>query len=262
MRCTILASGSKGNCTYLEGEDSSILIDAGLPAKEILSRITLSGGDPERIRGIFVTHEHGDHIRGLDVTARKLGVPIFGTEGTLREFLDSRRTSKKPVTVTRADCGERVALDGFTVEPFATSHDACEPCGFRIREGDTSLGFCTDTGIITPGMQEILKGCDSLVLESNHCPDMLKNGPYPPSLKRRIQSRVGHLSNDAARTFLHELDGDLSTLILAHLSEVNNTPEKAQASGMEGLGLYYSDVTLFVASMLTREPCWSRTFDL
>ncbi|MEN6609522.1 MAG: MBL fold metallo-hydrolase [Methanoregulaceae archaeon] len=262
MRCTILASGSKGNCTYLEGEDSSILIDAGLPTKEILSRLALAGGDAGKIRGIFVTHEHGDHIRGLDVLARRLDIPIYGTEGTLREFIDARKTSRKPVRVIRADCGETVELDGFMVEPFATSHDACEPCGFRVREGDTSLGFCTDTGIITSGMQEILKDCDSLVLESNHCPDMLRNGPYPPSLKRRIQSRVGHLSNDAARTFLHELNGDLRTLILAHLSEVNNTPEKAHASGRDGLGLYYSDVTLFVASMQTASPCWSRTFEL
>jgi phosphoribosyl 1,2-cyclic phosphodiesterase len=262
MRCTILASGSKGNCTYLEGEDSSILIDAGLPAKEILSRLMLASGRRDLIRGIFVTHEHTDHIRGVDVLARQLGVPVYGTEGTLNEFLDTRRSSKKRLDVRRCNTDEQVMIDGFIVEPFATSHDACEPCGFRIRESGITLGFCTDTGIITRRMQEMLKDCDVLILESNHCPEMLRTGPYPESLKRRIRSRVGHLSNDAACRFLHGLNGDLRSLVLAHLSEVNNTPEKALASGREGLGLYYGDVNVFVASMLANPPCWSRAIEL
>ncbi len=252
MRCTMLASGSKGNCIYLEGEESAILIDCGLSAKEILTRITEAGGCPERILGIFVTHEHTDHIRGLDVLARRLGVPVFGTEGTLAEAAGCRKHSKKPVDIRKMRCHEPVRVDGFLVEAFATSHDAREPCGFRVDEAGVSLGCCTDTGTVTSGMERMMKGCDALILESNHCPEMLRTGPYPEYLKRRIRSKVGHLSNEDACRFLHGMDSDLRTVILAHLSEVNNTPEKALASGREGLGLYYSDVKLVIASVLTK----------
>ncbi|PKL56442.1 MAG: MBL fold metallo-hydrolase, partial [Methanomicrobiales archaeon HGW-Methanomicrobiales-5] len=198
MRCTTLASGSKGNCFFIEGENSALLIDAGLSAKETLGRIAAAGLDAGHISAVLVTHEHGDHIRGLDVLIRKLNIPAYATEGTLHDFLHYRRTSDKPVDCRVCRYDNEFAVGDFFIEPFATSHDAAEPCGFVIRENGLRFGYCTDTGILTPQMVDRLMRCDGIVLESNHCPDMLANGPYPESLKRRIRSKRGHLSNQAA----------------------------------------------------------------
>ncbi len=247
MQCTILASGSKGNCVFIDGGSDALLVDAGLSAKETLARIQRAGLDPEKIGAILVTHEHGDHVRGLDVLARRLSVPVYATEGTLHDFLNHRRTSEKPLESRVCRAREPFTVAGFSIEPFSTSHDANEPCGFVIREGDLSLGYCTDTGVITPVMLQLLSGCDGIVLESNHCPDMLENGPYPESLKRRIRSKRGHLSNVAAASCLRDLK-DVPEFILAHLSEMNNTPEKALASARDGLGLFYPEKRVVIAT--------------
>jgi phosphoribosyl 1,2-cyclic phosphodiesterase len=248
MRCTVLASGSKGNSVVLEGDAGSILIDAGLSAKETLLRMARAGIDPEHLLAILVTHEHGDHIRGLDVLSRKRELPVYATEGTLADFLNHRRTSVKPLESRVCRYHEQFTIGDFLVEPFATSHDAAEPCGFIITEGDCRLGYCTDTGILTPRMLELLRPCDAIVLESNHCPDMLQNGPYPESLKRRIRSKRGHLSNPAAAACLQDFGKDVPEVILAHLSEMNNTPEKAKGSAREGLGLFYEETRVIVAT--------------
>jgi phosphoribosyl 1,2-cyclic phosphodiesterase len=248
MRCTILASGSKGNCTIIEGQGGAILIDAGLSAKETLERLSNASCTADTIRAVLVTHEHGDHIKGLDVLARKLAVPIYATEGTLNDFLCHRRTSTKALTTHTCRAQETFTIDDFTITPFATSHDAAEPCGYVVRENGARLGYCTDTGILTLQMVSLLKDCDGMVLESNHCPDMLANGPYPESLKRRIRSSRGHLSNRAAAKALQVLGKDVPQVILAHLSEINNTPERARASAREGLGLFYEEKMLTVAT--------------
>ncbi len=248
MRCTILASGSKGNCTIIEGQGGAVLIDAGLSAKETLERLKNVSCAADSIRAVLVTHEHGDHIRGLDVLARKLSIPIYATEGTLNDFLCHRRTSTKALTTHTCRARETFTVDDFTITPFATSHDAAEPCGYIIGENGARLGYCTDTGILTPQMVALLRDCDGIVLESNHCPDMLKNGPYPESLKRRIRSRHGHLSNTAASDVLRTLGKDVPQVILAHLSEINNTPERARASARDGLGLFYEEKMVIVAT--------------
>lgn len=248
MRCTTLASGSKGNCFFIEGESGALLIDAGLSAKEILVRISAAGLDAGRINAVLVTHEHGDHLRGLDVLIRKLDIPAYATEGTLHDFLHHRRTSDKSVDCRVCRYDNVFAVADFSIEPFATSHDAAEPCGFIIRENGLRVGYCTDTGILTPSMLERLRRCDGVVLESNHCPDMLANGPYPESLKRRIRSKRGHLSNPAAAAGLQAMGKDLPQVILAHLSETNNTPERVSASAREGLGLFYDELNVIVAS--------------
>lgn len=248
MRCTILASGSKGNCTFIEGSDAAILVDAGLSAKEALARMARAGLDSSRIDAILVTHEHGDHVRGLDVLARKLDVPIYGTSGTLGDFLGHRRTSSKPIESRICTCGERFNIGNLSILPYATSHDAAEPCGYIVREDGLSLGYCTDTGIVTPAMMALLRQCDGLVLESNHCPEMLATGPYPESLKRRIRSKRGHLSNAAAAGILREFGKDTPPVILAHLSEINNTPERAMASARDGLGLFFAQACVSVAT--------------
>jgi phosphoribosyl 1,2-cyclic phosphodiesterase len=247
MKITCLASGSKGNCIYVEGDDGALLVDAGLTAKEIKKRLSDAGGDEGRIRGILVTHEHIDHIRGVDVLARRLGVPVVGTAGTLAAY-SSARTSSKPVDLIRASPCEALDLGGFSVTPFLTAHDAAEPCGYRIAEGDISLGCCLDTGIVTPGIERVLSCCDAIVLESNHCPQMLEEGPYPEFLKKRIRSKHGHLSNAAAATCLGDIGRNLTAVVLAHLSEVNNTPEKALQSAEGGLGLLLDGIDLIIGS--------------
>jgi phosphoribosyl 1,2-cyclic phosphodiesterase len=256
MRCTILASGSKGNCVFLEGESGAILLDAGLSKKEILRRISRSHLDAGQIGAVLVTHEHGDHIKGLDVLARSLDIPVYATEGTLHDFLFHRRTSEKRIDSHVCRYYERFMVGDFLIEPFATSHDAAEPCGFIIRENGLTIGYCTDTGIITPRMVGLLKRCDAIVLESNHCTEMLENGPYPEPLKRRIRSKRGHLSNTSAASCLRELGRDVPHIILAHLSEINNTPKKAMVSAREGLGLFFDEKTLIVASQCgTSDNC-------
>lgn len=254
MRCTVLASGSKGNSAVIEGATGTLLIDAGLSARELFRRMASLGLDPSSIDAILVTHEHGDHIRGLDVTARKLDVPVYATEGTLRDFLGFRKVSKKPLVHITCRYHERLTIGDFSVEPFATSHDAAEPCGYIITEGDCRIGYCTDTGIMTPAMLELLRPCEGIVLESNHCPDMLANGPYPESLKRRIRSKHGHLSNHAAAECLHGFGKDVPRVILAHLSEVNNTPDKARGTARDGLGLFFEEDRVVVATQDGSNP--------
>jgi phosphoribosyl 1,2-cyclic phosphodiesterase len=248
MRCTILASGSKGNCVFLEGESGALLLDAGLSTKETFRRMDKSSLDAGQISAVLVTHEHGDHIKGLDVLARRLAIPVYATEGTLHDFLHHRRTSDKRIDSHVCRYHELFEIGDFVIEPFATSHDAAEPCGFIIRENGVRFGYCTDTGIITPHVLDLLRHCDAIVLESNHCPDMLQNGPYPESLKRRIRSKRGHLSNTAAARCLQMLGKDVPQVILAHLSEMNNTPERVMASAREGLGLFFEEKTVVIAT--------------
>jgi len=248
MRCTILASGSKGNCVFLEGECGALLLDAGLSAKETLQRIDNASLDAGKIRAVLVTHEHGDHIRGLDVLARRLDIPVHATEGTLNDFLKHRRTSDKRIRSQVCRHNERFEIGDFLIEPFSTSHDAADPCGFIIKENGIRFGYCTDTGIITPQMLDLLQHCDAIVLESNHCPEMLENGPYPEYLKRRIRSKRGHLSNTAAARCLQAFGKDVPQVILAHLSEMNNTPGRVMASARDGLGFFFEEKTIIVAT--------------
>jgi phosphoribosyl 1,2-cyclic phosphodiesterase len=248
MRCTILASGSKGNCVFLEGECGALLLDAGLSTKETLLRMDTASLDAGQIEAVLVTHEHGDHVRGLDVLARRLDLPVHATEGTLHDFLHHRRTSDKRIDTRICRYHEQFEIGDFLIEPFATSHDAAEPCGFIIRENGIRFGYCTDTGIIPPQLLDQLRRCDAVVLESNHCPDMLRNGPYPESLKRRIRSKHGHLSNTAAAQCLQSFGKDVPHVILAHVSETNNSPERVMASAREGLGFFYEEKTVIVAT--------------
>jgi len=257
MRCITLASGSKGNCTYIEGHSGAILIDAGLSVRETLRRLTEAGGNPDLITAIVVTHEHGDHMKGLLPLARRLDVPVYATEGTLRSFLARTIPERKQVRYTTIRYHEPETLNEFVVEAFPTSHDAREPCGYLVTSGGARLGFCTDTGIITDRMMAYLKQSDAVVLESNHCPEMLRTGPYPEMLKRRIRSKHGHLSNADAAKCIMALGQDVTHIRLAHLSEVNNTPGIALKSGITSLGLFSSDTRLTVASETGSSPCWS-----
>jgi len=248
MQCIALASGSSGNCLYVESGGEAILVDAGLSKREILLRLEAAGAPADSIRGIFLSHEHVDHIRGAYALARFLRVPVYATEGTLNELIRCRDREKIAVDLIRCQEGERMRAGNFEVESFPVSHDARDPCGFRVADDDVSIGCCTDTGMITPAMEAVFARCDGLVLESNHCPEMLANGPYPEMLKRRIRSRRGHLSNPDASACIGRLCHDLPQVMLAHLSEVNNTPAKALSTAREGTGLFSGEITFAIAS--------------
>jgi phosphoribosyl 1,2-cyclic phosphodiesterase len=259
MKFTILASGSKANCVYIQGNSDALMLDAGLSAREALRRLALAGGDERLIRAVLVTHEHGDHIRGAAPLARMFDAPVMGTAGTLEWFSGSGRTGSIPA-LKRCTPGERYQVGDFTVEPFATSHDAREPCGYVITEDGAQLCCCTDTGIVTPPLLARMRQSDALILESNHCPDMLKNGPYPEMLKRRIRSKRGHLSNAHASLCLRAIGGEIETVVLAHLSEVNNTQKKAEESAQAALGLFYEREKVSSIPGGDVSPCWTQWY--
>lgn len=251
MRVTALSSGSKGNAVLVEGRDGALLVDAGLSARDLLARIALAGADPAAIEAVLVTHEHTDHVRGLDAFVKRLEIPVYATSGTIAEFLLHRKPSKQAITTCAVRALEPFAVGEFVIESLPLSHDAREPCGYTISEDGARLGYCTDTGIVPDGVRDRLAACDALVLEANHCPRMLEEGPYPAMLKRRIRSRRGHLSNDQTADLLRSFSGDLAAVMLAHLSDTNNTPERARIAAESAFGLFSSDVQLSVALQQT-----------
>jgi phosphoribosyl 1,2-cyclic phosphodiesterase len=228
-----------------------VLIDAGLSATELLRRMALAGLDPGSLDGLVVTHEHRDHTCGVGVLARKLGLRLFAPEGVAGEI--SRvygQNALRGLKIHEFLPGEVFEAGNLEFSSFPTSHDARASAGFCVRDGRKSLGFATDLGIATALVAECLYGCDIIYLEANHDEDMLANGPYPSFLKRRIFSEVGHLSNAGAGELLSKIiHKDLSTVVLAHLSEVNNKPSLAFDAAMAALDAAGAgrDVTLLVA---------------
>ena len=305
---TVLASGSKGNSTIVSGGRTRILVDAGLSCRELFRRMRLVGEDPETLDAIVITHEHMDHVNGLAVTARKLGVPVYFTEATHRAWmrwltprrqmtyaqwleqcrkqaaerqaeveaaaqegeLDEAELEAWPVVVgleavaeteiapdvkpgavwppSRKDeptwlpaveyfeAGRPFEIGDIAVSPFTIPHDATDPVGFVFCAEGVRLAVATDLGYIPPNVKAQLQGLDLLLLESNHDLEMLRDGPYPWSVKQRVLSRVGHLSNEAAGAFLEtSYDGQAAYVILGHLSESNNLPELARVTAERAL---------------------------
>lgn len=234
MRIVSLASGSSANATLIESEHARILIDAGLSRRQIVQRLTKLCGANVRVDAILVTHEHQDHIVGLERTAKALAVPIYATPGTLAA-LESllEKINKLDLRV----CRPRRAFEigDLVIEPFRTPHDATESCGFFIEERslfsklNKRVGVATDLGTVTREIREYLEQCDLVLLESNHDVEMLLAGTYPEDLKARILSDLGHLSNDdCAKTLRHLVHkGRLKKAVLMHLSENNNRPKLA-----------------------------------
>jgi phosphoribosyl 1,2-cyclic phosphodiesterase len=324
VRFTVLASGSKGNCTVLSGGRTRILVDAGLSCRELFRRMKLAGEEPGALTAIVITHEHQDHVNGLAVTARKLGIPVYFTEATHRawmRWLSPRRqmtyaqwlemvrkqaaerqaepeaqendsqtdpdeadvaslvpsaasgpsdpaagaldpamdpaadlapgsapdpTGGRPPTLKEDptwlpaieyfSAGQPFSIGDICINPFTIPHDAADPVGFVFSSEGVRMGFATDLGYIPPNVREQLRNLDLLLLESNHDLEMLRDGPYPWSVKQRVLSRVGHLSNDAASEFLaDDYDGQAAYVILGHLSENNNLPELARVAAERAL---------------------------
>ena len=310
VRFTVLASGSKGNSTVVSGGRTRILVDAGLSCRELFRRMKLADEDPETLDAIVITHEHQDHVNGLAVTARKLGIPVYFTEATHRAWMrwltprrqmtykqwlelcrkqaaERQAEPETPATEAAADdtdpeeaeaecqaplapspvpapessadtgtagppsmkedptwlpaveyfrAGEPFSIGDIALSPFTIPHDATDPVGFVLSAEGVRMGFATDLGYIPPNVKEQLQALDLLLLESNHDLEMLRDGPYPWSVKQRVLSRVGHLSNDATAEFLSTAyDGQAAYIILAHLSENNNLPELARVAAERAL---------------------------
>jgi len=296
VRMTVLASGSKGNSTVVSSTRTRILVDAGMSCREIFKRMRSVGEDPETLDAILITHEHQDHVQGLQVTARKLGIPVYFTEATHRawmrwmtprkrmtyaEWLAQRQeeSARKKAEAEKsgseldaeaenpfyreaelAECageeeeeqkaddkveadpcalpgveyfraGTHFSIGDIAISAFTIPHDAIDPVGFVFQAEGIRIGLATDLGYMPQNVSLQLRGCDVLMLESNHDLEMLRDGPYPWSVKQRVMSRVGHLSNDAAAKFLEtQYDGQASYVVLAHLSESNNLPELARVA--------------------------------
>jgi phosphoribosyl 1,2-cyclic phosphodiesterase len=221
--CT-LASGSKGNATYISDGETSILIDAGLSGIELQRRLASRDLCPENLDAIIVTHEHSDHVRGVGILSRRYKLPVYINPKTHRA---SPRIGKLHET-RPFECGTTFHVNKMAIHPFAISHDAQNPAGFTIGQNGTTMGIATDLGIATAMVRQHLKRCALLILEANHDPTMLETGPYPWPLKQRIRGRTGHLSNPDSKKLLKELQHrGLRHVILGHLSEINNSPQKA-----------------------------------
>ena len=238
---TVLASGSKGNCTLISSSSTRLLIDAGLSCREILRRLALCGEDACRVDAVLITHEHADHVAGLRVLARKLKVPVYITAPTYHEYQRfARDAAGGRVELDRRELfssGSAFQIGDITVTPFTIPHDAVDPVGFRFCSEGLKIGLCTDLGYMPASVRHHLRGCHILMIESNHDLELLRGGPYPWSVKQRVMSRVGHLSNDALADFLTtDYDGGAEFLILAHLSEQNNHPEIARMTAERALG--------------------------
>ncbi|HEX3663118.1 MAG TPA: MBL fold metallo-hydrolase [Acidobacteriaceae bacterium] len=277
VRMTVLASGSRGNSTLVASSTTRILVDAGLSCRELMKRLQIAGEDPSALDAILITHEHQDHVQGLAVTARRLGIPVYWTEPTHRawvrwmtpqkrityaEWLERRRAranacpepgpqemaaAEEPLSEPQKDptalpavqyfqSGSGFRIGDIAVVPFTIPHDAVDPVGFLFETEGVRIGLATDLGYMPSNVSVQLRGCDVLMLESNHDLDMLRDGPYPWAVKQRVMSRVGHLSNDAAADFLARgYDGQAAWVVLAHLSENNNLPELARIAAEHAL---------------------------
>ncbi len=218
-----LGSGSAGNCSYIGDGASGLLLDAGFSGKKVLERMKACGLDPASIKGIVISHEHGDHCKGAGALSRRLNVPIFANEMTMERI---EPALGKTFSNIRFNNGENFEVGGIEVTPFPIPHDAVDPCAFLFRTGKgQSLAYVTDTGVATTLVHARMKGADYIVLEANHDVDTLKAGPYPWELKQRILSNTGHLSNEACMELLSGLlHSGLQGVTFAHLSEKNNSP--------------------------------------
>jgi phosphoribosyl 1,2-cyclic phosphodiesterase len=234
MRLAILGSGSRGNAIVVESAGRRVLIDAGFSGRELERRLRLVGVEPESLEGVVLTHEHSDHVRGVDRFARRYGLQVWATAGTLdsgRLAEETRRTARRLVS------GMFAEIAGFELESFAVPHDATEPVGFVVQDGaGRRLGVAADLGCRSRLAWGRLAELDVLVLETNHDLGMLRNGPYPWHLKQRIAGRHGHLSNEEAAGGVPELVSDrLRWVVLYHLSQTNNSPALAADAVGEAL---------------------------
>lgn len=225
MRFASLGSGSRGNATLVESGDTLVMVDCGFSLKETRRRLQRLRVDPADIAAILVTHEHSDHINGVGALSRALDIPVYLTHGTQR----SGRLGACDNAVT-FNAGETFSLGAMTVRSVVVPHDAREPCQYLFSADGCRVGILTDLGSITPHVVDAYRGCHGLLLEFNHCTDLLEEGPYPPSLKSRVGGDWGHLSNRQACELLCQIaTDDLRQLAIAHISEQNNARDAVES---------------------------------
>ena len=242
LSISVLASGSRGNCTVLSSSRTRLLVDCGLSCRETCRRLTTQGIAPESLSAILITHEHSDHVAGVHVMAKKFRLPVYMTEPThgawQRQYKDAAGNRVHAERFQPFAAGRPFTVGDIDVMPFTIPHDAADPVGFRFLAEGLRVAIATDLGFIPPNVRDQLRACDGLVLESNHDLEMLRGGPYPWAVKQRVMSRVGHLSNESLADFLAtDYDGGAAFLILAHLSEQNNLPDLARVAAERALGM-------------------------
>ncbi len=223
MEIIVLASGSSGNAVLIRSGLTSILFDAGISALQVRRRLAAFGICAGELSAVLLSHEHSDHVRGLEVLLKRVPVPVWATAGTW---------SRLPVRAAAGGelcSGRELVVAGLRILPVATSHDAAEPVALVLDDGNRRVALCTDTGVVTPLLEQRLAGCDLVLPEANHDPDMLRHGSYPWPLKQRIASRLGHLANHQAAEALARIASPrLAAVIGLHLSQENNSPELAR----------------------------------
>ncbi len=245
VRLCVLASGSGGNSLWVDAGATRILIDAGLPLRETARRCRHAGLDLRDLTDVFLTHEHADHSHAAGILGRKLGVRVHATRGTLRALRDPPPDELR----SAGRAGVPVRLPALTITPLALAHDACEPVAYVFDDGAVKGAVVTDLGSASAGLVRALQGLDALVRELNHDVRMLIEGPYPWSLKQRIRGGRGHLSNEQGARLLQDvLHGGLRHLVLAHLSEHNNTEAHARRAAERVLTRHGSSARLSVGA--------------
>lgn len=251
-----IASSSKGNCIYVRLGDDEILIDAGISCKRLCDALRSLDTDITRIKAIFITHEHSDHVSGLETVAKKYKIPIHITEPSARAYLCSTKTANAAAVSVIHPLLYTQSVGALTVRAFATPHDSAASVGYVISDGtpEHTLAVATDIGTVTDEVSDALIGCENVILESNHDENMLLCGAYPYELKRRILSDYGHLSNEAAAAFVSRLVASgTKRILLAHLSQDNNLPELAYHSSLAatlGKGVFLDVAAVSVPTKL------------
>jgi len=231
VRFASLGSGSQGNALVVHAGESCVMLDCGFALRETVLRLARAGLEASDLTGIIVTHEHADHGEGVFPLARRFGVPVWLTHGTLGALREGSPGIDDECRLNLVDSSQAFPVGDLSVQPYTVPHDAREPVQYVLSDGVRRLGVLTDTGCSTAHIESNLSGCDALVLECNHDLDMLMSGSYPPTLKTRIASRLGHLDNQASGALLAALDcSRLKHVIAAHLSQTNNTPELARSA--------------------------------
>lgn len=232
MQLMSIASGSSGNCIYAGNEQVHFLVDTGISRKRIVEGLKEIDRDPTEINGIFVTHEHMDHISGLGVFLRKYPVPVFATGKTIDAILSTQSLGKLDPSLFHSISPDHpMEIEGIRVEASNIYHDAADPVCYTFTDKESRVGIATDFGTYDEYLVEKMQGCESLLVESNHDLNMLMVGPYPYPLKQRIMSNTGHLSNERAGQFLSKVIGkECRHIFLGHLSKENNCGELAYES--------------------------------
>ena len=226
MRCASLGSGSRGNATVVEQGKTRLLVDCGFSAREARKRLERIGVDPESLSGLLVTHEHADHIGGVRVLARGLGLPVYLTAGTARA---AEKLLRDVDDIREFNAHESFQVDDIEVRPFPVPHDARDPAQFVFSNGEKSVGLLTDAGHVTRVMIEALSGVDYLMLEFNHDRQLLREGSYPQSLIERVDGDYGHLNNQQSVALLDKLDrSKLRGVAALHLSLENNSADRVR----------------------------------